>query len=85
MNALEGLDFLESLYIMHAGYFAHPVDDVLQMLQVSNVENYIYVGLAIGGTGFNIANVGLGVADDCGDLLQHAKPVIAVDRQLYRI
>ncbi len=37
------------------------------------------------GLGFDVADVGVGVADDGGNLLQHAGTVVADDRQLDRI
>src|ERR1700730_306281 len=79
------LDLLQSLHVMHAGNLTHAVDDVFQMLQVGNVEHDVDIRLTIVGAGFDIADVGLGVADHGGYLLQHPETIVAKDGQLHRI
>src|ERR1700680_2243603 len=70
---------------MHTGNLAHAVDDVFQMLQVSDIENHIDVGLRICATHLHIPDIGFGVADHRRNLLQHAETVVARDRKLHRI
>src|SRR5690242_1436216 len=70
---------------MHAGNLAHAVDDVFQMLQVSDIEHDVNVGLAIAGAGLDVTDVGLGVADDGGDLFQHPKAIVAEDGEFHRV
>ena len=62
------LDFLQSLHVMHAGNLADTVDDFLQVFQVGDFQDYIYAGLAVLAAGFYVADVGVGVADQSGDL-----------------
>src|SRR5580693_8182643 len=55
------------------------------MLQVSDVENNFHAGLAVGGVGSDVADVAFGVADHSGNVLEHAKAVVAKHCQLHRI
>lgn len=70
---------------MHAGDFSYALDDAFQVLQVGDVEDDVYVGLAVGGAGFDVADVGFGVANDGGDLFEHAEAVVAHDGEFYGI
>src|SRR5271165_3837035 len=79
------LNLLQSLHVMHAGNLSYAVDDLLQVFEVGDVEDYIDAGLAVLAAGFHAADVGFGVADDSGDLLEHAPPVIAQQRKFYGI
>src|SRR5919204_4840795 len=55
------------------------------MLEILNINNHVNVGLAIGSAGFDVAYIGVVVADYGGNLLQHSGAVVAKNRQLYRI
>src|SRR5580704_3284723 len=79
------LNLLQSLYIVHAGNFAHAIDDVFEVLEVGNVENDIDVGLPIRAAYLHISNVSFGVADHRRYLFQHAESIIAKDGKLHRI
>ena len=70
---------------MHAGDLPHSINDLLQVFQVSDVEDDVNAGLGVLATGFHAADVGFGVADDGGDLFQHAPTVVAEQREFYRI
>src|SRR6266851_5485342 len=76
----EALDFLQSLHVMHPGDLADTVHDFLEVFQVGDFEDYIYAGLAVLATSFYVADVGVGVADEGGDLFEHAKAIIAEKR-----
>jgi len=43
----EFLDFLQSLHFVDAGDLAQPGNDCFQVLEVADVENDFYAGLAI--------------------------------------
>ena len=68
------------MHIVNARNLSHTVDNVFQMLQVRDVEDDINIGFPIGGSGFNIADIGLAVADHGSDLLQHPEAVVAINR-----
>ncbi len=70
---------------MDAGDFAHAGDDALQVLEVVNVDDDVDGGLAVGGAGFDVADVGALVGDDGGHLFEHAAAVVAEDGELDRI
>lgn len=70
---------------MNARDLAYAVDDSLQVLQVGDFENDIDIGLPVGRAGLDVANVGMGIADDCRDLLEHAKAVITKQCDFYRV
>src|SRR6185437_8566543 len=70
---------------MHAGDFSQAGDDLLQVLEVFNVNYHVNVGLAVGGADFDVAYVGVVVADDGGHLLEHAGAIIVKQRDFYRI
>ena len=63
------LELLHSLHIAHAGDLAHAAHDSLQVLEVGDVGDDFHRGMVFGGLGFDVADVGVGVADDGGDLL----------------
>src|SRR6266853_1236250 len=65
---------------MHAGDLADTVHDFLEVLEVGDFQDYIYAGLAVLATSFYVADVGVGVADEGGDLFEHAKAIIAEKR-----
>src|ERR1700690_3794929 len=79
------LDLLQSLHVVNAGDLTHAIDDVFQVFQVGNVEHDVDIRLAVVGTGLDVADVGLGIADHGGYLLQHPKTIVAEDRKLHRI
>ena len=64
----EALDLLQSLHVMHAGDLADAVHDFLEVFQVGDFQDYVYAGLAVLAAGFDVADVGVGVADHGGDL-----------------
>src|SRR6202162_448869 len=70
---------------MHAGNLADAVDDFLQVFQVGDFEDYVHAGLAILAAGFDVADVGVGIADKGGDLFEHAEAVVAEKRDFYGI
>src|SRR5437764_12959130 len=78
------LDSLQSLYVMNAGNLSYAVNYSFQMLEVFDFDYNIYVCLTVRGTRFDVANVGFAVADDGGDLLQHAETVVTEHGQLHR-
>src|SRR5580765_1708900 len=55
------------------------------MLEVADVENDIHDCLAVGGAGFDVADVGFGVANHAGDQLQHAVAVVAKNGELHGV
>src|SRR5580693_1081600 len=79
------LDLLQSLHVVDAGNLPHPVHDFLKVFQVGDLQHYIYAGLAVLAAGFYVADVGVSVADYGCDLFQHAKAVVAQQRELYGI
>src|SRR5713226_8544663 len=76
------LDFLQPLYVVYAWNLAHAVDDVFQMLQVSDIENDVDIRLRVRAAHLDIADVGFGVADHSGNLFQHAETIVAKNRKL---
>ena len=58
---------------------------VFQVFEVGDVEDDVDDGLAVGGAGFDVADVGFGVADDACDLFQHAVAVVAENGELDRV
>src|SRR3974390_3944525 len=71
------LDLLDPLHFAHAGDFAHAADDALEVLHVGGVHTDVDGGVGLGGAGFDVADVGVGVADDGGDALEHSRTVVA--------
>src|SRR5208337_3934669 len=55
------------------------------MFQVGYFEDYVDAGLTVLAAGFHAADVGFSVADDGGDLFQHAEAVVAEQRDFYGI
>src|SRR6202051_3561762 len=70
---------------MHAGDLAQAGHDLFEVFEVGDVEDDLDAGLAVGGVGADVADVALGIADDAGDIFQHAKAVVTVNRELDRI
>src|SRR6476661_3365988 len=79
------LDLLQSLHIAHARNLPQAVDDRFQVFEITDIEDDLDHRLTVCGAGFDVADVGFGVANHARDLLQHAVTVIAKDRQLDRI
>ena len=79
------LDLLQPLHIVHAWNLAHPGNDIFQVLEIGDIEHDINVRLPVIGPGFNVADVGLAIADDRRNLLEHTEAVVAKDRKLHRI
>src|SRR5208282_5215663 len=79
------LDLLQSLHVVDSGDLPDAVDDFLEMFQVGDFQDYVYAGSAVLATGFHAADVGFGVADDGGDLFEHAPAVITEKREFYGI
>src|SRR3981189_3454131 len=65
---------------MHAGDLADTVHDFLEAFQVGDFQDYVYAGLAVLAASFYVADVGVGVADEGGDLFEHAEAVVAEKR-----
>src|SRR5215469_4806047 len=85
MSAPIGLEPFYALDIAHAGNAAQAGDDALHVLEVFNFEHHVDGRLAVGGAGFDVADVGVVVADDGGDLLEHAFAVVTKNRELHRV
>src|ERR1700676_1526947 len=79
------LDFLQSLHVMHARDLADTVHDLLKMFQVGDFQHHVYAGLPVLAASFDVADVGVGVADEGGDLFEHPEAVIAEKRDFYGI
>src|SRR5580658_7572741 len=79
------LRLLQPLHIPYAGNFAHAGHDSLQVLQVGDVGDQFHGSVVFGRLGFDVLDVSVGVADDGGDLFQHAGAVVAGDGQLDRV
>src|SRR5271166_2227713 len=79
------LNFLQPLHFVDAGNFAQASHDLFQVFEVGDIEDDFNAGLAVGGVGSDVADVALGVADDAGDVLQHAEAVVAIDGEFNRI
>src|SRR5579871_824644 len=67
---------------MHAGYLLQSQHNGFKVLEVGDVENDLDAGLAVGGVRADIADVALGVADDTGDVFEHAETIVAKDGEL---
>src|SRR5437868_3148501 len=79
------LDFLQSLHVMDPRNLANTVHDFLEVFQVGDFEDYVHAGLAVLAPRFYVADVGVGVADEGGDLFEHAEAVVAEQRDFYGI
>ncbi len=79
------LDLLQSLHVMHPRDLPHSVHDFLEVFQVGDFEDYVHAGLAVLAARFYVADVGVGVADEGGDLFEHAEAVVAEKRDFYGI
>src|ERR1700728_3435599 len=75
-------DFLQPLYLVDAGDFAQARHDLFEVFEVGDVENDLDAGLAIGSVCADVADVALRVADDAGDVFEHAETIVAVDGEL---
>ena len=64
---------------------ADAVDNALQVFEVGNFEDHVDVGLTVFAAGRDVADVGVGVADDGGDLFKHAEAIVAEQRDFYGI
>src|SRR5215469_18338414 len=80
--SLMALHLLYPLHIPHAIDLPHAADDAFQVLQIGDVYDDVDGGVGSCGFGFDVADVGVGVADDCRDLLQHARAVITEHNKL---
>ncbi len=67
------LDFLQALDVVDAGDLADSVHDFLEVFQVGDFQDHVDAGLAVLAAGFHAADIGFGVADDGGDLFEHAQ------------
>ena len=70
---------------MYARNLADALDDLLEMFQVGDVEDDVDVGLSVGRAGFDIPDIRLAVADNCCDLFEHSKTVVAVEGEFYGV
>src|SRR5271165_1097479 len=70
------LDLLQPLHVMHPGNLPHSVHNFLQVFKVGDLQDYIHAGLPVLAAGLDVADIGVGVADDGGDLFQHAEAVV---------
>src|SRR5271156_1670406 len=70
---------------MDAGDLADSVHDFLEVFEVGDFEDYVYAGLAVLAAGFDVADVGVGVADYGSDLFQHAEAIVTEKREFYGI
>src|SRR6266478_7526107 len=79
------LDFLQSLHVVNAWDLPNTVHDFLEVFEVGDFEDYVHAGLAVLAARFYVADVGVGVADEGGDLFEHAEAVVAEKRDFYGI
>src|SRR6185312_8638954 len=79
------LKLFQPLHIDDPRDLADSGDDAFEVLHVFDIDGDVDGGAAIAGAHVHVANVGIVVADDRGDLFQHAGAVVADDRQLYWI
>src|SRR5258708_16846280 len=70
---------------MHPRTLPLAVDDFLEVFQVGDFEDYVHAGLSVLAASFDVADVGVGVADEGSDLFEHAEAVIAEKSDFYRI
>ena len=70
---------------MYPRNLPQPADHPLQVFHVLNINHNIDRCLAVGGAGFNVADVCIVVGNHGGQLLQHRRTVIAKNCQLYWI
>src|SRR5258708_34218789 len=70
---------------MHPRNLPHAVDDFLEVFQVGDFEDYVHARLPVLAASFDVADVGVGVADEGSDLFEHAEAVIAEKSDFYRI
>src|SRR5258708_26518652 len=76
-------DFLQSLHFVDARNFSQAGDDLLEMLQICDVEDYLDTGLAVGRMSGDVLDVALSVADHSRNALKHAETVVAEVSQLH--
>src|SRR5215470_15422921 len=81
----EKLDFIQPLHVVDAGNLAQAAHHSFQVLDVFNIDHNVDGSPAVSRTGFNVADVGVIVADDGSKLLEHGRPVVTEDGQLDRI
>src|SRR6266478_5639662 len=79
------LDLLQSLHVVDPRDLPHSVHDFLEVFEVGNFEDYVHAGLAVLAASFYVPDVGVGVADEGGDLFEHAEAVVAEKRDFYGI
>src|SRR5579862_1655346 len=70
---------------MHSRNLPYSVHDLLEVFEVGNLEHHVDAGLPVLAAGFHASDVGLGVADDRGDLFEHSPAVVAEKRELHGI
>src|SRR5262245_29119882 len=75
-------DLIQSLHIVDASDLSEPDHDALQVLHVFDVDHDINGGAAVGGASFDVTDIGIVIADDGGQLLEHAGAIVAKHRQL---
>src|SRR3954454_8014382 len=74
------LQFAGAFHIAYAGKCAQSGDDSIQVGDVFRLQNKFHDRLAIlAGARVDAADIGTVVADDGGQVLQHARPIVAVD------
>src|SRR5947209_11970480 len=84
-DSQQPLDFLLPLHIDDAGDLADSRNNPFQVLHIFDIDSNVDGSATIAGTDIHVADVGVVVADDGGDLLQHAGTIVAYQRQLHRI
>src|SRR5262249_333046 len=77
------LDFLYSLPIQNTGNFAYTGDDSLEVLHVFDVDGYVDVGTVIVSAHVHMADIGVVIAYDRGELLEQASAIVATDGELH--
>ena len=80
------LNFVGALYLAHTWNATEPGHNSLQVVHIVGFDDKVHSRLGGAGEfGIHAANICAVVADDRGQLLEHACPIIAVDGQLDRI
>src|ERR1700694_5795972 len=75
------LDVVESSHAKHAGDFADVGGDTFELLAVADFQREVDARVQIVRMAAEGANVRAGLADDGGNVGQHAGPVLRADQQ----
>src|SRR5512146_3073236 len=73
----KALELLDALDVADPGNFAQAGNDAIQVSEIGDVDDQVDVAVAIGSPGFDVADVGVVVAHDSGDVLEDSGAVVA--------